>query len=176
MSGRSHVLQQNFKWSEFMTKDRFYIEDAGKHDGQIVTVRGWVYNKRSSGKIKFLILRDGTGLLQGVLFKGECTEEAFGEFEKLTQESSIEVIGKLRKEPRSPGGFELGVQSIKIVQVADPYPISLKEHGVEFLMENAISGCAASVNGPLFVSGRKSCDPSRNFLMIVGSSVLMPRF
>ncbi|HAR42200.1 MAG TPA: asparagine--tRNA ligase [Bdellovibrionales bacterium] len=118
-----------------MTKDRFYIEDAGKHDGQIVTVRGWVYNKRSSGKIKFLILRDGTGLLQGVLFKGECTEEAFGEFEKLTQESSIEVIGKLRKEPRSPGGFELGVQSIKIVQVADPYPISLKEHGVEFLME-----------------------------------------
>ena len=135
MSGRSHVLQQNFKWSEFMTKDRFYIEDAGKHDGQIVTVRGWVYNKRSSGKIKFLILRDGTGLLQGGLFKGECTEEAFGEFEKLTQESSIEVIGKLRKEPRSPGGFELGVQSIKIVQVADPYPISLKEHGVEFLME-----------------------------------------
>ena len=119
-----------------MTSDRFYIEDAGKHDGQIVTIRGWVYNKRSSGKIKFVILRDGTGLIQGVLFKGECSEEALSEFEKLTQESAVEVTGKLRKEPRSPGGFELGVQSIKIVQVAAPYPISLKEHGVEFLMEN----------------------------------------
>lgn len=119
-----------------MTENRFYIEDAGKHDGQVVTVRGWVYNKRSSGKIKFLILRDGTGLMQGILFKGECSEKAFEEFEKLTQESSVEVTGKLRKEPRSPGGFELGIQDLKIVNVADVYPISPKEHGVEFLMEN----------------------------------------
>ncbi|OFZ83518.1 MAG: asparagine--tRNA ligase [Bdellovibrionales bacterium RIFOXYD1_FULL_55_31] len=116
--------------------DRFYIEDAARYDGQSVTVKGWVYNKRSSGKIKFLILRDGTGLMQSVLFKGECNEEAFELFEKLTQESSVEVTGKLRKEPRSPGGFELGVQSMRIVQVAEPYPISPKEHGVEFLMEN----------------------------------------
>lgn len=119
-----------------MTPNRFYIEDAAKHDGQIVTVRGWVYNKRSSGKIKFLQMRDGTGLMQGILFKGECSEEAFNEFDRLTQESSIEVTGKLRKEPRSPGGFEMGVQSLRIVQVAEPYPISPKEHGVEFLMEN----------------------------------------
>lgn len=116
--------------------DRFYIEDAARYDGQSVTVKGWVYNKRSSGKIKFLILRDGTGLMQSVLFKGECNEEAFELFEKLTQESSVEVTGKLRKEPRSPGGFELGVQSMRIVQVAEAYPISPKEHGVEFLMEN----------------------------------------
>lgn len=119
-----------------MTSDRFYIENADQFDGQIVTVRGWVFNKRSSGKIKFLILRDGTGLLQGVLFKGECSEEAFNVFETLTQESSVEVTGKLRKEPRSPGGYEMGIQSIKSVHIAEPYPISPKEHGVEFLMEN----------------------------------------
>ncbi|MGZ3708061.1 MAG: asparagine--tRNA ligase [Bdellovibrionota bacterium] len=113
---------------------RFYIEDASKHDGQVVTVHGWVYNKRSSGKIKFLVMRDGTGLLQGVLFKGECSEEAFNEFDKLTQESSLEVTGTIRKNPR--GGFELGVQSFKVIQIAEPYPISPKDHGVEFLMDN----------------------------------------
>jgi len=119
-----------------MTPNRFYIENSDQFDGQIVTIRGWVFNKRSSGKIKFLILRDGTGLMQGILFKGECNEEAFTVFETLTQESSVEVSGKLRKEPRSPGGYEMGIQSIKAVQIAEPYPISPKEHGVEFLMEN----------------------------------------
>lgn len=119
-----------------MTSDRFYIENADQFDGQVVTVRGWVFNKRSSGKIKFLILRDGTGLIQGVLFKGECSEEAFNTFETLTQESSVEVTGKLRKEPRSPGGYEMGIHSIQAVHIAEPYPISPKEHGVEFLMEN----------------------------------------
>ena len=119
-----------------MALDRFYIEKSSDFDGQIVTVKGWVYQKRSSGKIKFLILRDGTGLMQSVLFKGECNEESFAEFDRLTQESSVEVTGKLRKEPRSPGGYELGVQSVKVIQIAEPYPISPKEHGVEFLMEN----------------------------------------
>src|SRR3954467_2232894 len=99
-----------------MTPNRFYIEDSAKHEGQTVTVQGWVYNKRSSGKVKFLVIRDGTGLMQGVLFKGECNEESFAEFERLTQESSLEVTGKLKKEPRSPGGFELSVQSLKIIQ------------------------------------------------------------
>ena len=119
-----------------MTPNRFYIENANLHDGQVVTVRGWVYNKRSSGKIKFLMMRDGTGLMQGVLFKGECSEEAFEEFEKLTQESSFEVTGKVRKEPRSAGGYEMGIQSLKIIHVAETYPISPKDHGVEFLMQN----------------------------------------
>src|SRR5690242_10660033 len=106
-----------------MTPNRFYIEDAAKHEGQTVTVRGWVYNKRSSGKIKFLILRDGTGVMQGVLFKGECSEQAFEDFDKLTQESSVEVTGVVRKNPRA-GDYELGVQSLRIVQVAEPYPIT----------------------------------------------------
>ena len=119
-----------------MIANRFYIENAKNFDGEVVTIKGWVYNKRSSGKIKFLVLRDGSGLMQGVLFKGECSEESFVEFEKLTQESSVEVTGRLRAEPRSPGGYEMGIQSVKIIQVAEPYPISPKEHGVEFLMEH----------------------------------------
>jgi asparaginyl-tRNA synthetase len=117
-----------------MTPDRFYIEKASDFVGQTVTVRGWVYNKRSSGKVKFLVLRDGSGLLQGVLFKGECTDQALEDFEKITQESSVEVTGQLRANPR--GGFELGVQYLKIVQIAEAYPITPKEHGVEFLMEH----------------------------------------
>src|SRR5512135_696044 len=107
-----------------MTPNRFYIEEASKHDGKVVTMRGWVYQKRSSGKIKFLIMRDGTGIMQGVLFKGECSEEAFDIFEKLTQESSIEVTGVIRSAPRQPGGYEMGVQTVKVVQIAEPYPIS----------------------------------------------------
>jgi asparaginyl-tRNA synthetase len=118
------------------TLNRFYISEAKDFDGQVVTVRGWVYHKRSSGKIKFLVLRDGTGLMQSVLFKGECAEEAFQAFETLSQESSVEVTGRLRVEPRSPGGYEMGVHSLKVVQVADSYPISPKDHGVEFLMEH----------------------------------------
>ncbi len=117
-----------------MSVKRFYIEEASQYVGQTVTVKGWVYGKRSSGKIKFLTMRDGTGLLQGVLFKGECTDQAFEEFEKLTQESSVEVTGALRANPR--GGFEMGVQSFKLIGLADAYPISPKEHGVEFLMEH----------------------------------------
>lgn len=118
------------------TRNAFYIENAAQWDGQVVTIQGWVYQKRSSGKVKFLIVRDGTGLMQGVLFKGECNEEAFAGFEQLTQESSLEVTGKIRKEPRSPGGFEMSIQSLKVISVAEPYPISPKDHGVEFLMEN----------------------------------------
>ena len=117
-----------------MTPNRFYIEEAAQNVGQDVVVRGWVYNKRSSGKVKFLVLRDGTGLIQGVLFKGECEEQALEDFEKLTQESSVEVVGQVRANPR--GGFELGVKSIRTLQIAEPYPITPKEHGVEFLMEH----------------------------------------
>jgi asparaginyl-tRNA synthetase len=118
-----------------MSFDRFFIENAAKHDGQTVTLKGWVYNKRSSGKIKFLMARDGTGIMQCVFFKGECDDAAFEEFEKLTQESAFEVTG-LIKGGRQPGTYEMGVKSLKIVSVAETYPISPKEHGVEFLMQH----------------------------------------
>ena len=112
------------------------ISGVAKFDDQVVTLQGWVYNKRSSGKIKFLMLRDGSGIIQGVLVKGECDEASFESFEKLTQESSVRVTGKVRKEPRSKLGYELTVHQVETLQVANEYPISLKEHGVEFLMEN----------------------------------------
>ncbi len=112
------------------------IGTLSEFDGQTVKLRGWVFNKRSSGKIKFLMIRDGSGIVQGVLVKGECDDASFEEFEKLTQESSIIVTGKVRKEPRSKIGYELTVLNVETVQIAETYPISLKEHGVEFLMEN----------------------------------------
>lgn len=119
------------------SSERFYIENASQFEGKTVTVKGWVYRTRASGKkLRFLMMRDGTGIMQGILFKGECDDEAFETFDQLTQESSIEVTGTVRAEPRSPGGFEMGVQSVRLVNVAEPYPITPKEHGIEFLMEN----------------------------------------
>jgi len=115
---------------------RYYIEDLSQHEGQSVELKGWVYNVRSSGKIKFLLLRDGTGICQCVFFKGECSEEAWNQFDQLTQESAIKVTGTVRPEKRSPGGFEIGGQNLEIYSIAENYPITPKEHGTEFLMEH----------------------------------------
>ncbi|MGD9401720.1 MAG: asparagine--tRNA ligase [bacterium] len=110
-----------------------YIEDIGKHVGEEIAVRGWVYNLRSSGKIKFLIVRDGTGVIQCVVTRHD-SEQAFGEIDRLTQESSVIVHGVAREEGRAPGGYELTVSRIEIVSVAESYPITPKEHGVDFLL------------------------------------------
>ncbi|HDR91171.1 MAG TPA: asparagine--tRNA ligase [candidate division Zixibacteria bacterium] len=115
---------------------RFYIRDAKDYTGQEVTIRGWVYNKRGHGKVKFLILRDGTGLMQAVIVQGECDDESFARFDELTQESSVIVTGTIREEARSVGGYELGLKSLQIVQIAEEYPIQPKEHGAEFLLDN----------------------------------------
>ena len=115
------------------------ISEIGKHDGQSVTLRGWLYNLRESGKLLFPIFRDGSGIIQGVLAKNAVPAEVFDAVKSLTQESSVIVEGKVRADKRAPGGFELDVTAIEIVQrvsEADPYPISPKEHGVEFLMEH----------------------------------------
>ena len=114
---------------------RVYVEDLARHVGETVTIRGWLYNKRSSGKIKFPVMRDGTGLLQGVLVKGSVPDEVLERFEELTQESSFAMTGKIRVEPRAPGGHEMDVSDIAIIQIAKDYPITPKEHGVEFLMD-----------------------------------------
>ena len=113
-----------------------YIDKAGEHEGCEITLRGWVYNRRSSGKLQFILLRDGTGIMQCVAFRGNFTPERFAELDRLTQESSIEIIGNVRSDPRSPGGFELDVTDFKIVQTAENYPITPKEHGTAFLMEH----------------------------------------
>jgi asparaginyl-tRNA synthetase len=113
------------------------IERVGEHLGQEVTIRGWLYNQREAGKLLFPIFRDGTGLLQGVVSQKE-QPEAFAALRGLTQESSVMVTGTIRNEPRAPSGFEMGVTRVEIVQAipdSEPYPIQLKEHGVDFLLD-----------------------------------------
>jgi asparaginyl-tRNA synthetase len=113
------------------------IEQAGAHAGGTVTIRGWLYNLRESGKLLFPIFRDGTGIMQGVVSQKEHPE-VFSALKGLPQESSVIATGAIRAEPRAPGGFEMGVSAIEVVQrVAEdqPYPIQLKEHGVDFLLD-----------------------------------------
>ncbi|MAV90879.1 MAG: asparagine--tRNA ligase [Bdellovibrionaceae bacterium] len=113
-----------------------WISDLKDHVGQSVTLKGWVYNFRSSGKVKFLLLRDGTGLCQCVYFKGECEDSALEEFPNLSQEAFVEVQGLVKEEARSPGGYELGATHLKVISKSENYPISPKEHGTDFLMTN----------------------------------------
>ena len=112
------------------------ISELKKYDGKEVSLDGWVYNIRSIGKIWFLILRDGTGLVQCVVVDKETDKTTFELENTLTQESSVTIDGIVRSEPRSVGGYELGVTNITIHQIADEYPISHKEHGADFLMSN----------------------------------------
>ncbi len=109
------------------------IKNLARHVGEEVEIRGWLFNKRSSGKIAFLIVRDGSGVVQGVLLK--TNEPAFAAAEMLTQESSLYLRGTVRAEPRATGGYEIDVTQVIPVSIAGEYPISLKEHGVEFLAE-----------------------------------------
>src|SRR3989338_10652189 len=106
-----------------MFKERVYIDNVGQHVGKEVTLKGWVYNTRSSGKIKFLILRDGTGIIQSVLINGETDPNSFAHFDELTQESSVIVRGRVRKEPRAPGGYELTLLSFELLHAVKDYPI-----------------------------------------------------
>src|SRR6202522_1195080 len=115
------------------------IAEIGRYDGQSVTLRGWLYNLRESGKLLFPIFRDGTGTIQGVAHVKSVPAEVFEALKGLTQESSVIVTGKVRADKRAPGGFELDVENIEVVQrvpESDLFPITLKEHGVDFLMEH----------------------------------------
>jgi asparaginyl-tRNA synthetase len=115
------------------------IATLGKHEGKSVTLHGWLYNSRASGKLLFPIFRDGTGTIQGIVPKAAVSEEVFESIKKLTLESSVIVTGKVRADTRAPGGFELDVENIEVLQRVPeetPFPISLKEHGTDFLMEH----------------------------------------
>jgi asparaginyl-tRNA synthetase len=115
------------------------IAEIGKHEGQTVTLRGWLYNLRESGKLLFPQFRDGSGVIQGIVPKNAVTPEVFEAIKTLTQESSVIVEGKVRADKRAPGGYELDVSNVQVVQrvpESDPYPITPKEHGTEFLMEH----------------------------------------
>jgi asparaginyl-tRNA synthetase len=111
------------------------IDELAHHLGEEVTLRGWLYNKRSSGKIRFLVIRDGSGVAQGVVVKGSVPDDVFEIFDRLTQESSFRMTGIPRQEGRAPGGYELAVNSIEPLQIASEYPITPKDHGIEFLMD-----------------------------------------
>jgi asparaginyl-tRNA synthetase len=115
------------------------IATIGQFEGQSVTLRGWLYNLRESGKLLFPIFRDGTGTIQGVAHVKSVPPKVFDALKSLTQESSVIVVGRVRADKRAKGGFELDVEDIEVVQrvpESDPYPITLKEHGVDFLMEH----------------------------------------
>ncbi len=112
------------------------ISEASKHVGKEVTIGAWLANKRSSGKIAFLQLRDGSGFMQGVVVKAEVEEETFKLAKSMTQESSLYVTGVVREDERSPFGYELTVTSLEVIHEAVDYPITPKEHGTEFLMDN----------------------------------------
>ena len=113
-----------------------YINETRNYIGKEVTIKGWVYNSRSSGKILFILLRDGTGFIQCVMVKNEVEEETFAKAKALTQETSVIVRGTIREDRRSPNGCELTLKEIEIIQLTGDYPITPKEHGVGFLMEH----------------------------------------
>jgi asparaginyl-tRNA synthetase len=122
-----------------MSYSRIRIEDAGRHTGEPVEIAGWLYNLRKSGKIVFPLLRDGTGTMQAVAVKANLDEATFESLKNLTQESSLILRGKVRPEQRAPGGYEMDVEGAEIVQripESDPYPITPKDHGVDFLMDH----------------------------------------
>ena len=118
---------------------RITIETASRHEGQPVEIAGWLYNLRRSGKIIFPLVRDGTGIMQCVAVKNNISEKCFSDLRDLTQESSLIIRGRVRAEPRAPGGYELDVDDAEIVHripESQPYPITLKEHGVDFLFDH----------------------------------------
>src|SRR5438046_9897917 len=114
-----------------------YIEDIGAHEGEDVTIKGWLYNRRLSGRIHFLIVRDGSGFIQAVLSKAAVGEEIFKAADHLSQETSLVVTGTARADKRAPSGYEIDVNSLEVVGESRDYPTTPKEHGVEFLLDRA---------------------------------------
>jgi asparaginyl-tRNA synthetase len=112
-----------------------YIEDIGKHEGEEVTIKGWLHNRRSSGKIHFLIVRDGSGFIQAVMSKAAVGDEMFKAADHLSQESSIIVTGTARADTRAPSGYEIDLKQLEVVAPAHDYPITPKEHGVDYLLD-----------------------------------------
>ncbi len=119
---------------------RYYISDLKNYVGKTVELKGWAYNTRSSGKVKFLELRDGTGIVSCVYYKGsepgQCSEEAWNHFEQVTQESTVKVTGVVKQHPKNPNVFEIGAEALEVLHRTVDYPITPKDHGIDFLMDN----------------------------------------
>ena len=112
-----------------------YIEDIGKHEGEDVTIKGWLHTRRSSGKIHFLILRDGSGFIQGVMSKAAVGEEMFKATDHLSQETSVVVTGTVKPDKRAPSGYEVDVKNLEVVGASHDFPVTPKEHGVDYLLD-----------------------------------------
>lgn len=119
---------------------RYYISDLKNYVGKTVELKGWAYNTRSSGKVKFLELRDGTGIVSCVYYKGsepgQCSEDAWNLFEQVTQESTVKVTGVVKQHPKQPNVFEIGAEALEVLHRTVDYPITPKDHGIDFLMDN----------------------------------------
>ena len=115
--------------------EKVYIKDISEYDKKDVEIKGWLYNKRSSGKIWFILVRDGTGIIQCIVSKNDVDEKTFKNAEDITQESSLILKGSVREDKRAPGGYELIVKEIELIQIAVDYPITPKEHGPAFLLD-----------------------------------------
>ena len=116
--------------------EHVYIRDIAQYVGQEITIKGWLYNKRDKGRLQFLLVRDGTGTIQAVAFEKELIARGFAVAREVTQESSLIVTGTVRADSRAPGGYEMSLTDVQIVQLAQDYPITPKEHGIDFLMDN----------------------------------------
>lgn len=116
--------------------DKIYIENIADYEGKEITLNGWLYNMRSSGKLRFLLIRDGTGIIQAVVSKSDVSEDTFSACEQLTQESSLKVTGVINPDKRAPSGYEIQAKKIEIIQIAQEYPITPKEHGSAFLLDH----------------------------------------
>ena len=140
------------------------VVDIGRYEGQEVVLRGWLYNKRSSGKLHFMQLRDGSGVVQCVVFKGDVEAELFERCNHLPQESSLVVRGQVRREARSPIGYEVGVRGLEVVQEAEPYPITPKEHGVSFLLDHRHLWLRSMRPGAILKIRSEICKACRDFM------------
>jgi asparaginyl-tRNA synthetase len=132
-------MKSSTGWRNFVPIERITIGDASKHVGETVCIPGWLYNLRKSGKIVFPLLRDGTGLMQCVAVKSALPEAVFDAIKDLTQESSVVFTGKIRADQRATGGYEMDVENVDVLQripESDPYPITPKDHGIDFLMDH----------------------------------------
>jgi asparaginyl-tRNA synthetase len=121
---------------QYINREKIYVETIGQHTGKDVTVFGWLYNSRHSGKLWFLLLRDGTGIIQCVVSLRDVGEEIFARCEQLTQETAFAVTGTVRADARAPGGYELTAKNLEIISIAQDYPITPKDHGDAFLMDH----------------------------------------
>jgi asparaginyl-tRNA synthetase len=155
------------------------IRDLAGHADREALVRGWIYAKRDSGKIRFLVLRDGTGYLQVVAAAQEVSPEVFALCSTLGQESALEVVGRIRKDPRAPGGFEMGLKELRVIHPAAEYPITPKDHGPEFLLDHRHLWLRSSRPHALLRIRNEVCQGCRDFFydrgfVLIDSPVFTP--